>query len=58
MGFNKYVLQVKKLHEVDCVPWQAKRTSMAAKALVGRARTQGEIPSRLAMTPDVMWLLK
>ena len=31
---------------------------MVKRALIGRANTQGTRPSRLAMTPDVMWLLK
>ena len=31
---------------------------MVKRALIGPANTQGTRPSRLAMTPDVMWLLK
>ena len=51
-------LQVKKLHDIQDVEWTSRQSKMAKKAIAGRANIQEKKASRLAMTPDVMWLLK
>ena len=54
----KIFLQVKKLHDIEDLAFSGKQARLVKGALTGRANTQGKKPSRLAMTPDVMWLLK
>ena len=51
-------MQVKKLHELKGVTMTSRLPNLTAKALKGRANTQAKTPTRLAVTPDVLWLLK
>ena len=52
-------LQVRKLHELEEFPFPSGRMAgMVKKALTGRGNTQEVRPSRLAITPDVLYLIK
>ena len=52
-------MQVKKLHEIEEVPFpNCQQAKMVRRALAGRANTQEVKPTRLAVTPDIMWLIK
>ena len=49
---------MKKLHDIEEAAWPTLGSHMVRKALKGRGNIQEKRPSRLAMTPDIMWLLK
>ena len=49
---------MKKLHDIKELKFPNGQAQLVKRAITGRANTQGKKPSRLAMTPDVMWLLK
>ena len=51
-------IKVWKLHETENLDWTTKLTPTVKKAVVGQGKTQEKRPSRLVMTPDIMYQLK
>ena len=51
-------IKVQKLHETENLDCTAKLTPTVKKAVVEWGKTQEKRPSRLVMTPDIMYQLK
>ena len=46
------------MHGIQGLAWPDKEPLLVKKAILGRNNTQERKPQRLAMTPDILWILK